>query len=42
MHCLLYAVLFSAFAWIVLLVNGRRRLLALTLVAVMRLKPICI
>ena len=25
MHYLLYAVLFSAFAWMVLTVNGRRR-----------------
>ena len=30
MHYLLYAVLFSAFAWMVLTVNGRRRVLALT------------
>jgi len=31
MHYLLYAVLFSAFAWMVLIVNGRRRVFALTL-----------
>jgi len=35
MHYLLYAVLFSGFAWTVLVVNGRRRLLALSLAAVM-------
>ena len=35
MHYLLYAVLFSAFAWMVLTVNGRRRLLALSLAGVM-------
>jgi hypothetical protein len=34
MHYLVYALLFSAFAWIVLTVNGRRRLLALTLAGV--------
>ena len=42
MHCLLYAVSFLAFAWIVLLVNGRRRLLALTLAAVMVLTLVVI
>jgi len=42
MHYLLYAVLFSAFAWIVLIVNGRRRLLALTLVGVMVLTLVVI
>jgi len=42
MHCLLYAVLFLAFAWIVLLVNGRRRLLALTLAAVLVLTLVVI
>src|SRR5258708_27155403 len=31
MHYLLYAVLFSGFAWMVLIVNGRRRVLTLTL-----------
>jgi hypothetical protein len=35
MHYLLYAVLFSAFAWMVLTVTGRRRVLALTLAGVM-------
>src|SRR3954468_15358364 len=35
MHYLLYAVLFSAFAWTVLTVNGRRRVLALALAGVM-------
>ena len=35
MHYLLFAVLFSAFAWMVLTVNGRRRVLALTLAGVM-------
>src|SRR5882762_6602644 len=35
MHYLLYAVLFSGFAWMVLIVNGRRRVLTLTLAAVM-------
>ena len=35
MHYLLYVVLFSAFAWMVLIVNGRRRLLALSLVGAM-------
>lgn len=35
MHYLLYVVLFSAFAWTVLIVNGRRRLLALSLAGVM-------
>lgn len=35
MHYLLYAVLFSAFAWMVLTVNGRRRLLTLSLASVM-------
>lgn len=35
MHYLVYAVLFSAFAWMVLIVNGRRHLLALTLASVM-------
>ena len=34
MHYLVYALLFSAFAWIVLTVNGRRRVLALTLAGV--------
>jgi hypothetical protein len=34
MHYLVYALLFSAFAWIVLTVNGRRRLLALALAGV--------
>jgi hypothetical protein len=34
MHYLVYALLFSAFAWIVLTVNGRRRALALTLAGV--------
>jgi hypothetical protein len=34
MHYLVYVLLFSAFAWIVLTVNGRRRLLALTLAGV--------
>jgi hypothetical protein len=34
MHYLVYALIFSAFAWIVLTVNGRRRLLALTLAGV--------
>src|SRR5579864_423954 len=42
MHYLLYAVLFSAFASIVLIVNGRRRLLALTLVSVMVLTLVVI
>src|SRR5260370_12880045 len=42
MHYLLFAVLFSAFAWIVLIVNGRRRLLALTLVGVMVLTLVVI
>src|SRR3984893_1584818 len=42
MHYLLYAVLFSAFASIVLIVNGHRRLLALTLVAVMVLTLVVI
>src|SRR5260370_10740548 len=42
MHYLLYAVLFSAFAWIVLIVNGRRRLLALTLAGVMVLTVVVI
>jgi hypothetical protein len=35
MHYLLYAVLFSGFAWTVLVVNGRRRLLSLNLAGVM-------
>lgn len=35
MHYLVYALLFSAFAWMVLTVNGRRRALALTLAGVM-------
>jgi hypothetical protein len=35
MHYLLYAVSFSGFAWMVLVVNGRRRLLALSLASVM-------
>jgi len=35
MHYLLYAVLFSGFAWTVFAVNGRRRLLALSLAGVM-------
>ncbi len=35
MHYLLYAVLFSGFAWMVLIVNGRRRVLTLTLAGVM-------
>jgi hypothetical protein len=35
MHYLLYAVLFSGFTWTVLVVNGRRRLLALSLAGVM-------
>lgn len=35
MHYFIYAVLFSGFAWIVLVVNGRRRLLALSLAGVM-------
>jgi hypothetical protein len=34
MHYLLYAVSFSGFAWMVLVVNGRRRLLALSLASV--------
>ena len=34
MHYLLYAVFFSAFAWMVLTVNGRRRVLAVTLAGV--------
>ena len=34
MHYLVYAVLFSAFAWMVLTVTGRRRVLALTLAGV--------
>src|ERR1700686_93239 len=42
MHYLLYAVLFSAFAWMVLIVNGRRRLLALTLAGVIVLTLIVI
>jgi len=35
MHYLLYTVSFSAFAWMVLIMNGRRRLLALSLASVM-------
>jgi hypothetical protein len=35
MHYLLYAVSFSGFAWMVLVVNRRRRLLALSLASVM-------
>jgi hypothetical protein len=35
MHYLLFAVSFLAFAWMVLTVNGRRRVLALTLAGVM-------
>jgi hypothetical protein len=35
MHYVLYAALFSGFAWIVLIVKGRRRAFALTLAAVM-------
>ena len=35
MHYLLYAVLFSGFAWTVLVVNDRRRLLSLSLAGVM-------
>jgi len=35
MHYLLYVVLFSGFAWMVLIVNRRRRLLALSLASVM-------
>ena len=35
MHYLLYTVLFSAFAWMVLIMNGRRGLLALSLAGVM-------
>jgi hypothetical protein len=35
MHYLLYAVSFSGFAWMVLVVNGRRRLLAVSLASVM-------
>jgi hypothetical protein len=35
MHYLLYVVLFSGFTWTVLVVNGRRRLLALSLVGAM-------
>ena len=34
MHYLLYAVLFSAFAWMVLTVHGRRRALAVTLAGI--------
>src|SRR4029077_5564586 len=42
MHYLLYAVLFSTFASIVLIVNGRRRLLALTLAGAMVLTLVVI
>ena len=35
MHYLLYTILFSAFAWTVLTVNGRRRVLALMLAGIM-------
>jgi len=42
MHYLLYAVLFSALAWMVLIVNGRRRVLAVTLVGVMALTLVII
>jgi hypothetical protein len=42
MHHLLYAILFSAFAWMVLIVNGRRRVFALTLAGVMVLTLVMI
>src|SRR6266478_2401659 len=42
MHYLPYAILLSAFAWMVLTVNGRRRLLALALVGVMVLTLVVI
>src|SRR6202051_3118207 len=42
MHYLLYAVLFSAFASMVLIVNDRRRLLASTLAGVMVLTLVVI
>ena len=42
MHYLLYAISFSAFAWTVLTVNGRRRVLALTLAGVMVLTLVVI
>jgi hypothetical protein len=42
MHYLLYAILFSACAWMVLIVNGRRRVFALTLAGVMVLTLVVI
>lgn len=42
MHYLVYAVLFSAFAWMVLTVKGRRRVLALTLAGVIVLTLVVI